>query len=154
MRNHRLLIILIAAVLSVGLAVCVASAQTPYQSLLKDVLDQLKADEPWGKTELEDAFALWEAGAAVFLDVRTPEDYEAGHIPGAIQVTLETLPENLDKLPQDMETLIIAYCKGGWRAAIGMVMLRLLGYVNVKGFNGSWLAWTEAGHPTTEGTAP
>ena len=154
MKTHRLFI-LIAVALSVSLAIgATATAQTPYQSMLKGALDQLKADKPWGKTVVDDAYALWEAGAAVFLDVRTQDEYEAGHIPGAILVTLETLPENLDKLPADMETLIVVYCKSGWRASIGMVMLRLLGYVNAKGFDGSWLAWTEAGHPTTEGAAP
>ena len=154
MKTHKLLIIVIAAVLSLGLAVSVASAQTPYQSLLMGVLEGLKADTPWGITEVADAFALWEAGAAVFLDVRSSDDYEAGHIPGAILVTLETIPGNLDKLPEDKDTLIVAYCKSGWRANLGMMTLRLLGYTNAKGFDGSWLAWTDAGHPTTEGSTP
>ena len=153
MRNNKLVVVL-GAVLAIALMVGVASAQTPYESMLKGALDQLKADSPWGKIEVEGAFELWEAGAAFFLDVRTSEDYEAGHIPGATLVTLETLPENLDKLPEDKDALIIVYCKSGWRASIGMVTLRLFGYVNAKGFDGSWLAWTEAGHPTAEGTAP
>ncbi|MGB2983640.1 MAG: rhodanese-like domain-containing protein [Candidatus Bipolaricaulia bacterium] len=154
LKTHRHLIILIAAVLSVGLAVGVTSAQTPYQSLLMSVLDGLKADTPWGFVDVTGAFDLWGAEAAFFVDVRSSEDYEAGHIPGATLLTLETLPENLDKLPEDMDTLIVTYCKSGWRASLGVMTLRLLGYVNAKGFDGGWVAWTEAGHPTTEGSTP
>ena len=153
MKNHRLLVGVIGALLAIGLVAGLASA-TPYETLVKGVLDGLKADAPWGKVVVDGAFELWEAQVAVFLDVRTSDEYEAGHIPGAILVTLETLPENLDLLPADKDTLIVVYCKSGWRASIGMVALRLFGYVNAKGFDGSWLAWTEAGHPITEGTTP
>ena len=153
LKTHKLLI-LTAVILTVGLTVGVATAQTPYQSLLIDVLEALKADTPWGIVDVDGAFELWEAEAALFVDVRSSDDYEAGHIPGAVLVTLETMPVNLDKLPEDLDTLIVVYCKSGWRADIGMLTLRLLGYTNVKGFDGSWVAWTEAGHPTTEGAAP
>ncbi|MFC2079615.1 rhodanese-like domain-containing protein [Candidatus Bipolaricaulota bacterium] len=153
MKNHKLLVSVIGALLAIGLVAGLASA-TPYETLVKGVLDGLKADSPWGKVVVDGAFDLWEAQAAVFLDVRTSDEYEAGHIPGAILVTLETLPENLDLLPEDKDTLIVVYCKSGWRASIGMVTLRLFGYVNAKGFDGSWLAWTEAGHPITEGATP
>ena len=154
MRTHKHLIILMAAILSVGLAVSVVSAQTPYQSLLMGVLEGLKADTPWGIVDVTGAHDLWLVGAALFVDVRSSEDYEAEHIPGAILVTLETLPENLDKLPADKGTLIVTYCKTGWRADLGMMTLRLLGYANVKGFDGSIVAWIEAGYPTTKGSTP
>ena len=154
LKTHKHLIILTAAVLSVGFAVGFASAQTPYQSMLMDVLAGLKADTPWGFVDVTGALDLWEVDAAFFVDVRSSDDYEAGHIPGATLLTLETLPENLDKLPEDMDALIVTYCKSGWRAALGVMTLRLLGYVNAKGFDGGWEAWIEAGHPTTEGAAP
>ena len=154
MTKHKFLTLMLGAVLAISLVASIASAQTPYESMLTEVLEQLKDDTPWGKIEVAGAFELWEAEAAVFLDVRSSEEYEAGHIPGAILVTLETLPENLDLLPVDKDALIIVYCKSGWRASIGMVTMRLLGYVNAKGFDGSWLAWVEAEHPITEATAP
>ncbi|MFC2106616.1 rhodanese-like domain-containing protein [Candidatus Bipolaricaulota bacterium] len=154
MRKHKFLTLMLAAVLAISLMVSIASAQTPYESMLTEVLEQLKADTPWGIVDVVGAFDLWIAEAAFFLDVRSSEDYEAGHIPGATLVPLETLPGNLDKLPQDKDALILVYCKTGWTASLGMMTLRLFGYVNVKGFSGSWLAWTEADHPITEGTAP
>ena len=152
-RNRRLLI-LVAAILTMAFAVTPVLAETSLEEQLTATLLQLKDDSPWGIVNVEGSFELWQAQAAVFLDVRSPEDFEAGHIPGAINVMLDTLPENLDQLPGDKEALIVVYCKSGWRANLGMMTLRLLGYVNAKGFNGSWLAWVEAEHPINEGTDP
>jgi rhodanese-related sulfurtransferase len=119
-----------------------------------NVLAGLKADKPWGKIVVDGAHELWQVKAATFIDVRTPSEYEQGHIPGAINIPLETLPDNVVKLPKDMDTLIVVYCKSGWRASIGMVTMRQLGYVNSKGFDGSWLAWIDASHPVKKGSKP
>lgn len=153
MRNHRLFI-LTAAILTMAFAVTPVLAEASLEEQLTATLLQLKGDSPWGKIVVDGAFELWQAQAAIFLDVRTPEEYEAGHIPGAINIVLETLLENLDQLPEDKEALIVVYCKSGWRASLGMMPLRMLGYVNAKGFDGSWLAWVEAEHPINEGAAP
>lgn len=151
---NRRTVVLIAAAVAIAIAFGAAVAQTPYQSLLSGVLDGINSDSPWGIIGTEATFDSWQAEAATFIDVRTPEEYEAGHIPGAINVPLETVPENVDKLPQDEDTFLIVYCKSGWRANIGMVTLRLLGYSNTKGYKDSWLGWTDAGHPVKEGSQP
>ena len=122
--------------------------------LLPGVIDGLKADKPWGKIEVKGAFDLWEVKAATFLDVRTPPEFEEGHIPGASNVPLDQLLDSQDKLPADRDALIVVYCKSGWRASIGMVAMRMLGYTNAKGFDGSWLAWTAAKHPVKAGSNP
>ena len=121
---------------------------------LKDVLAGLKVDKPWGIVKVDGAYELWQVKAATFIDVRTPEEYEQGHIPGAINIPLETLPDKVARLPKDMDTLIVVHCKSGWRGSLGMVTMRQLGYVNSKGFNGSWLAWKDANHPVKEGSNP
>ena len=122
--------------------------------LLSGVIDGLKADNPWGKIVVKGAFELWEVKAATFLDVRTPTEFEEGHIPGATNVPLDQLLASQDKLPADHDALIVVYCKSGWRASIGMVSMRMLGYTNAKGFDGSWLAWTAAKHPVKAGSNP
>ena len=152
-RNRRLLI-LVAAILTMAFAVTPVLAETSLEEQLTAALLQLKGDTPWGIVKVDGAFELWQAQPAFFLDVRTPEEYEAGHIPAAINVMLETLPGNLDPLLEDKEALIAVYCKSGWRARLGMMALRTLGYVNAKGFNGSWLDWVETEHPINKGTAP
>ncbi|MFW6279944.1 MAG: ArsR/SmtB family transcription factor [Planctomycetota bacterium] len=50
------------------------------------------------------------AGEATVLDVRPEEEYDAGHIPGAVSIPLEELEERLDDLPADSQ--IVAYCRG------------------------------------------
>ena len=143
--------VLILAVLAMFVA---TGAHVTALEPLSDVLQGIKADSPWGIIQVDGARELFDLEAAAFIDVRTPDEYTAGHIPGAVNIPLETIPDNLDKLPGDKDTLIISYCKSGWRANIGMVTLRLLGYTNTKGFNGSWLAWTGANHPVKEGSQP
>ena len=153
LRNRRTLV-LTTAVLAIAVAFGVAFAQTPYQGLLAGVLADIKSDSPWGIISTEATYDTWQAEAAFFLDVRTPEEYEAGHIPGAVNVPLETIPNNIDKLPESQNALVIVYCKSGWRANLGMMTMRLLGYENAKGYNDSWLGWTEAEYPVKEGMEP
>jgi rhodanese-related sulfurtransferase len=60
------------------------------------------------------------------LDVRKPEDYENGHIEGAINIFWLELLDNLDKLPKNKEIIIVCYV--GHTASQALVILRCLGY--------------------------
>ncbi len=96
----------------------------------------------------------------VFLDARSPGEYAAGHIPGA--VNLQYTQNAIDGTPpffkpQDdllamyrkigatSDKLIIPYCSTGVRSAVTYFTLRLIGYQQVKLFSGSWNEWTS--HP-------
>ena len=141
----------------VVMALCLAFVPAVEAQELKpllDVINGLKADKPWGKIVVKGAFELWEVKAATFIDVRTPAEYEEGHIPGAVNLPLDEIPTSVAKLPSDRDALIVVHCQSGWRASIGMVSMRLLGYTNAKGFDGSWLAWTAAKHPVKTGSNP
>ena len=80
------------------------------------------------------------------LDVRTPGEVEQGKIPGATAIRLSNLAQNLDKLPEDKDTAIYAYCKGGTRAAYAVATLRTLGYTEAYNMGG-FMDWKEAGYP-------
>lgn len=58
----------------------------------------------------DELLGLVRSGEAMVIDVRPPAEYDAGHIEGAINIPLESLPERLSKLPHDQE--IVAYCRG------------------------------------------
>jgi rhodanese-related sulfurtransferase/DNA-binding transcriptional ArsR family regulator len=58
----------------------------------------------------DELLGLVKSGEAMVIDVRPPAEYEAGHIEGAVNIPLESLPERLSKLPRDQE--IVAYCRG------------------------------------------
>lgn len=53
-----------------------------------------------------------QAGSVVVLDVRPREEYDAGHIPGAVSIPLEELVDKLDTIPADQD--IVAYCRGSY----------------------------------------
>lgn len=72
----------------------------------------------------------------LILDVRTPEEFAEGHIPGAINVANETIgTEDIPKLP-DKDQLILVYCRSGNRSKQASEKLAALGYTNVVEFGG------------------
>ena len=91
-------------------------------------------------TAFKDAVA---ASGALVIDVRTPDEYAAGHIMDAVNIPLRTLGENLDKVPTDRQVFI--YCKSGWRAGMATSSLAMVGYDNVLAYPPGWNGWTEAG---------
>lgn len=96
--------------------------------------------EGWMNTgKIDDVKAAIDAGAYV-IDVREASEYEAGHIPGAVNIPIRTLAQNLDKVPADQPVLV--YCASGHRAGMATAALRELGYDNVKAFSGGWKAWS------------
>ncbi|MGW1677307.1 ArsR/SmtB family transcription factor [Saccharopolyspora sp. NPDC002376] len=60
----------------------------------------------------EELLCRAEAGEVVVLDVRPREEYEAGHIPGAVSIPVEELADRLGDIPADQE--IVAYCRGSF----------------------------------------
>lgn len=86
--------------------------------------------------------------AAIILDVRRPDEYQAGHIPGAINIPNETIgSEALPQLP-DKDQTIFVYCRSGNRSKQASEKLAALGYTQVLEFGGI-LDWT--GQVVTEG---
>ena len=60
--------------------------------------------------EYDELIRRIESGEAVLIDVRPEEEYAAGHVPGALSLSLERLREGADKLPRDKP--VFAYCRG------------------------------------------
>lgn len=84
----------------------------------------------------------------VILDVRTVEEYEDGHIPGAICVPNETIGEDeIEELP-DKEQVIMIYCRSGNRSKQAAKKLLEQGYTNLYEFGGiiDWTGETVTGN--------
>lgn len=79
----------------------------------------------------------------VLVDVREPSEYRSGHISNAINIPLRTLTHNLDNIARDRP--VVLYCSSGYRSAMGVMTLHLLGYENVQGFPPSFAGWQAAG---------
>ena len=72
----------------------------------------------------------------IILDVRTREEYDQGHIPGAIQISHEEIAEKAEDVLTDKDQLILVYCRSGRRSKIAAEILVDLGYTNIKEFGG------------------
>ena len=72
----------------------------------------------------------------IILDARTQEEYDQGHIPGAIVISHEEIMEKAEEVLTDKEQLILVYCRSGRRSKIAAEALVELGYTNIKEFGG------------------
>ncbi|WP_375385022.1 rhodanese-like domain-containing protein [uncultured Microbacterium sp.] len=86
---------------------------------------------------------LRERDGVPLIDVREPHEYEAGHVPGAVNLPMSSIGEHVDELPDGAFDVI---CQGGGRSARVVEALEARGYdaTNVAGGTGDWI---EAGYP-------
>jgi len=88
------------------------------------------------------------AGEAPFvLDVRTEDEFAAGHIPGAVNVPHDQLAGRLDELPSDRSAEVVVHCQSGRRAIAAETILTNAGFTNVRDLSGHMAGWREGDHP-------
>jgi rhodanese-related sulfurtransferase len=87
------------------------------------------------KTKGED-FAL--------IDVREPDDWPKGIIPGAATIPRGVLELNIDQVTTDKDRKIVLYCGGGSRSALAAYMLQRMGFRNVLSLAGGYREWKES----------
>ena len=74
---------------------------------------------------------------AIIVDVRRDDEFKAGHIPGAVLLTLETITaDTAAKVLPDKNQLLLIYCRSGRRSKIAANNLLELGYTNIIEFGG------------------
>jgi phage shock protein E len=86
--------------------------------------------------------------APALIDVRTVEEYESGHIPGAINIPLQSFPRRLAELDTYRDREVVLYCEVGGRAARGESWLASQGFQQLRLLDGHMSAWRGAGLPT------
>lgn len=79
--------------------------------------------------------AFRETPGGVLLDVRTPQEYGDGHIPGSVNAPLQTLGGG-DPLPAGRDTPLFVYCHSGARSSQAVRLLTGMGYTNAKNIGG------------------
>ena len=72
----------------------------------------------------------------VILDVRAQEEYDQGHIPGAILIPDTEIQARAEEMLPDKDQLILVYCRSGRRSKLAAEALVELGYTNIKEFGG------------------
>ena len=117
------------------------------------------ADMPWAMLTSTPAVKRAEVGAlhppagrGVLVDVREPEEYLAGHLPGAINIPQADLASRLEELPRDRPLLVI--CQHGMRSLRAAQFLTQAGFTDVATVAGGTSAWLGAGWPLVTGEMP
>ena len=87
-------------------------------------------------------------GAAILIDVRSDEDWKAGHARGAKHLNRGEIELEIEEQVPDLNQRIICYCGGGSRSALVSESLQKMGYTNVRSMTGGFREWKAAGLPT------
>lgn len=103
----------------------------------------------------QDAYAFLQAHKndpnLVILDVRTPQEFQAGHIAGAVNLDYyaRDFPQKLAQL--DKNKTYFVYCRTGNRSGNTVAMMRRMGFRHIYELRGGILNWVQAGFPVVSG---
>ena len=118
--NKRFLIALLTFALPFGCVGCSDGGSATYE--------QISGAEAKALMDSESGY--------IIIDARTQEEYDQGHIPGAILIPEYDIADRAEKELPDKNQLILVYCRSGRRSKIAAEELVKLGYTNVKEFGG------------------
>jgi len=112
-----------------------------YRELLQQVRSEISEIDA---TEARDRI---ESGEPVIVDVREQDEWDEGHIPGAVHVPRGHLESRIDRLAPDTARPVVVYCSAGNRSAFAAKTLTELGYEDVVSLAGGFTDWKRNGFP-------
>ncbi len=107
-----------------------------------DLVNEAKARV--AEIEAANAIEKKAKGDTVFLDVREPNEWNLGHVPGAVHIPRGQLENKVESLLERGRDVVV-YCAGGSRSALAADTLAQMGYDNVSSLRGGFRAWAESG---------
>lgn len=101
---------------------------------------QSSKDTAYKKISAEDAKKIIDSENIIILDVRTPEEYNSGHIENAVLLPVTEIPDKAEEILPEKDAKILVYCRSGNRSETAARELINMGYTNVYDFGGihSW----------------
>ncbi len=111
----------------------------------RELLGQVRAEI--GEIDVSSAAPLLEEGT-VFLDVRERDEWDEGHIPGAMHLPRGNLESRIENAVPDRSRRVVVYCATGARSAFATKTLEELGYEDVVNLAGGIVEWKRSGFPT------
>ena len=93
----------------------------------------------------KEASVLTSEKKAVIVDVREEDEWNAGHIAGAVHIPLKQLEARSSELQQYKDKTIITQCRSGKRSADALEVLKSAGFTNVYSMDGGIMAWSKDG---------
>ena len=130
-----------------GLTAGEPKSPQPRNALLDKMVENVRGNADL-TIDVDSAHAQWQEGRSSVIDVRPSEEYREAHVPGAVSLPLAALGEDLSALPSDLDTPILSVCQRGNASLSGLLVLKSLGYRNVRSMTGGTLAWREKGFET------
>jgi rhodanese-related sulfurtransferase len=85
--------------------------------------------------------------APLLVDVRTPGEFQSGHVPGAINIPLQELHRRIEELRPYRDSELVLYCETGIRADHAGRMLKQQGFTELRSLDGHMQAWRKARLP-------
>ena len=139
MKNHnnickRFVLLFVLLILCINISACNSVIAGNKQIPATELIEQIKLEK-----------------APVILDVRTPEEYSQGHIPGAINIEYRALPSRISEISSLSNKKIVVYCERGVRANIAEETLKKAGFTEVLHLEGDMSGWRERGLATDDG---
>jgi adenylyltransferase/sulfurtransferase len=113
-----------------------------YRELLQQIKSEIEEIDAVRASEL-----LEGEQQPLLIDVRERDEWEEGHIPGAVHVPRGNLESRIENVVLDRSTPIVLYCAGGSRSAFAAKTLGELGYESVRSLSGGFTEWKRAGLP-------
>jgi molybdopterin/thiamine biosynthesis adenylyltransferase/rhodanese-related sulfurtransferase len=111
----------------------------------RELLQQVKAEID--EIDASRARELLTEGDAAAVDVRERDEWEEGHVPGAVHIPRGSLEGRIENAVPDRSQAIVVYCAGGSRSAFAARTLEELGYENVTSLAGGFTDWKRNGFP-------
>ena len=147
--KKRMLVGLVMALFALsvaGTALAQQKAPAGPPPIVKDMVAKAKASVQ--KVSAADVKAMIDKkDKVVYLDVRDPGEYAAGHLPGAINISRGTLEFVAFNKIQDQNAKVIVYCKTAGRSTLATKTLNDLGYKNAILMDAQFEEWIKAGYP-------
>lgn len=111
-----------------------------------------EAGEPYYRVTLDEVMELYDADDTVVVDVRRTDEYEGGHVKGALHIPVDDVLARIQELPEDKRLLFI--CAAGVRSGLACEMASAMGLdsenlFNIEAGTGPWI---DRGFPTSHGT--
>jgi sulfur-carrier protein adenylyltransferase/sulfurtransferase len=111
----------------------------------KELLQQVKGEID--EIDASRAREIIEEESPSIVDVREREEWEEGHIPGAVHVPRGHLESRIEQAAPDKSQPVVVYCAGGNRSAFATMTLEELGYQRVMSLAGGFTDWKRNGYP-------
>jgi len=157
MRKTALVVVTLIAVFVAALATAQYKQQPPKGDkpsntpLIVPNTQASRGGTNFPRISIADAYKLHQEGKAVFVDVRSNEQFSYGHIKGAMSIPGSQIVKRFSEVPT--QKVVVAYCACDAEQSAGRAVNELLahGVRNVFALKGGWNEWKKAGHPIAAG---